>query len=84
MFVFINMAELKFFGGWIKKVLEAVSFQLTSYIDLAKPKSGARTSQGHNALPWPGLEPGSSDSEPSALTTGLLDKAVALVCPRYS
>ena len=45
------------------------------YIDLAKPKNGARiffsrTSQGHNALPWPGLEPGSSDSEPSALTTG--------------
>ena len=27
-------------------------------------------SQGHNALPRPGLEPGSSDSEPSALTTG--------------
>ena len=41
-----------------------------------------RTSQGHNALSWPGLEPGSSDSEPSALTTGLLD--VALACPRYS
>ena len=37
-------------------------------------------SQGHNALPRPGLEPRSSDSEPSALTTGLLDKA----CPRYS
>ena len=59
------------------------------YIDLAKPKSGARiffprTSQGHNALPRPGLEPGSSDSEPSALTTGLLDKAVALACRRYS
>ena len=36
------------------------------------------TSQGHNALPQPGLEPGSSDSEPSALTTGLLEKAVAL------
>ena len=35
----------------------------------------SRTSQGHNALPRPGLEPGSSDSEPSALTTGLLDKA---------
>ena len=51
-------------------------------MDLAKPKSGARiffsrTSQGHN-------EPGSSDSEPSALTIGLLDKAVALACPRYS
>ena len=38
------------------------------------------TSQGHNALPRPGLEPRSSDLEPSALTTGLLDKA----CPRYS
>ena len=34
-------------------------------------------------LARPGLEPGSSDSEPSALTTGLLEKAVALVCPRY-
>ena len=33
------------------------------------------------ALPQPGLEPGSSDSEPSALTTGLLDKAVALAYP---
>ena len=58
-------------------------------LDLAKPKSRARiffsrTSQGHNALPRPGLGPGSSDSEPSALTTRLLDKAVALVCPRYS
>ena len=47
-------------------------------IDSAKPKSGAciffsRTSQGHNALPRPGLEPGLSDLEPSALTTGLLD-----------
>ena len=38
---------------------------------------------GHNALSWPGLEPGSSDSEPSALTTGLLNKAVVLACPRY-
>ncbi|RMX58365.1 hypothetical protein pdam_00012522 [Pocillopora damicornis] len=38
--------------------------------------------EGHNALPRPGLEPGSSDSEPSALTTGLLNKAVALACPR--
>ena len=28
------------------------------------------TSQGHNALPRPGLEPRLSDSEPSALTTG--------------
>ena len=43
-----------------------------------------RTSRGHNALPRLGLEPGLSDSEPSALTTGLLDKAVALACPRYS
>ena len=47
-------------------------------IDLANPKSGARiffsrTSQGHNALPRPGLEHGSSAAEPSALTTGLLD-----------
>ena len=33
-------------------------------------------SQGHNALPRPGLEPGLSDLEPSALTTGLLNKAV--------
>ena len=41
-------------------------------------------SQGHNALPRPGLEPGSSDSELSALTTGRLEKAVALACPRYS
>ena len=36
------------------------------------------------ALPRPGLEPGSTDSEPSALTTGLLNKAVVLACPRYS
>ena len=28
---------------------------------------GSRTSQGHNALPRPGLEPGSSDSEPSGV-----------------
>ena len=41
-------------------------------------------SQVHNALPQPGLEPGLSDSEPSALTTGLLNKAMALACPRYS
>ena len=58
------------------------------YIDVAKPKGVVhiffRTSQGHNALPQPGLEPESSDSEPSALTTGLLDKVVALACPRYS
>ena len=52
----------------------------SKYIDLAKPKSGARTffshmSQGHNALLWPGLEPGLSDLEPSALTIGLLNKA---------
>ena len=44
----------------------------------------SRTSRGHNALPRLGLEPGLSDSEPSALTTGLLDKAVALAYPRYS
>ena len=43
-----------------------------------------RTSQGLSALSRPGLEPGSSDSDPSALTTGLLNKAVALACPRYS
>ena len=41
-------------------------------------------SQGHNALPWPGLEPGLFDSEPGALTTGLQDKAVALGYPQYS
>ena len=55
-------------------VHEGTRYRL-KYIDLAKPKSGARiffsrTSQGHNALPRPGLELGSSDSEPSALTTG--------------
>ena len=59
------------------------------YIDLAKPKSGAciffpRTSQRHNTLPQPGLVPRLSNSEPSALTSGLLNKAMALVCPRYS
>ena len=32
----------------------------------------------------PGLEPGSSDSQPNALTTELLYKAVALAYPRYS
>ena len=59
-------------------------------MDLAKPKSGARiffshTSQGHNTLPRPGLEePGLSNSEPSTLNTGLLNKAVVLVCPQYS
>ena len=42
-----------------------------------------RMSQGHNALPQSGLEPGSSDSEPSALTTGLLNKAMALACLQY-
>ena len=42
------------------------------------------TSQGHNALPRPGLEPMSSGLEPSALTTGLLNQAVALACLRYS
>ena len=45
----------------------------------------SRTSQGHNALPRPGLKPGSSASEPNALTvTALLDKAVALACPWFS
>ena len=43
-----------------------------------------RTSQGHNALPRPGLELRLSDSELSALTTGLLNKAVALARPRYT
>ena len=43
-----------------------------------------RTSLMNNTLPRPGLEPRSSDLEPSALTTGLLNKAVALVCPQYS
>ena len=66
-----------------------VKNNLNYFIDLTKLKSGARiffsgTSQGHNTLPWPGLEPGSSDWEPSALTTGLLNKAVVLACPRYS
>lgn len=46
------------------------------YLNLFKKKK--------NALPWPGPEPGSSDSELSALTTGLLDKTVALASPRYS
>ena len=59
------------------------------YIDLAKPKSRACiffpcTPQGHNTLPQPGLEPRSSDLEPSALTTGLLNKGVTLACPQYS
>ena len=31
----------------------------------------SHTSQGHNTLPRPGLEPGSSNSEPSALATRL-------------
>ena len=42
-----------------------------NYIDLAKPKSRAR------------IFFGSSKLEPSALTTRLLNKAVALACPRY-
>ena len=44
----------------------------SKYVDLAKPKSGARIffSARLNTLPRPGLEPESSDSEPSALTTG--------------
>ena len=37
----------------------------------------------HN-LSWPGLEPRWSNSEPSALTTGLLNKAVGLACLWYS
>ena len=37
-----------------------------------------------DALPRPGLEPMSSGLEPSALTTGLLNKAVALACLQYS
>ena len=40
--------------------------------------------QEHNALSWPGLEPRSSDLEPSALTTGPPDKAMALACLWYS
>ena len=71
---------------WIKTM---IVLWVSLYIVLAKPNSGARiffprTSQGHNALPRPGLELGLSDSEPSALTTGLLNKAVALACPWYS
>ena len=66
-----------------------MQFVIQDNIDLAKPKSGTRTffsctSQGHNALPWLGLEPGWSDLEPSALTTGLLNEAMALACPWYS
>ena len=69
-------------GNHIKKKLTVCKYHIYSiccysveYIDLAKAKSGARiffscTSQGHNALPRPGLEPRLSDSEPSALTTG--------------
>ena len=41
-------------------------------------------SQEHNALSWPGLEPRLSDLEPSALTTGPPDKAMALACLWYS
>ena len=44
----------------------------------------SHTSPGHNAFHWPGLEPGSSNSKPSALTTGLLNKAMVLACPWYS
>ena len=53
-------------------------------MDLAKPKSGARiffsrTSEGHNVLPRLGLEPGSSDSEPSAeQSRGVSEPAVQL------
>ena len=54
------------------------------YIDLAKPKSGARIVFSPHNLSRPGLEPGSSNSEPSALITGLLNKAVVLACPQYS
>ena len=70
-------------------VLVITHHPYSHYTDLAKPKSRAHiffphTSQGHNALPMPGLEPRSSDSEPSALTTGLLNKAIALAYPQYS
>ena len=41
-------------------------------------------SQEHNALSWPGLDPRLSDLEPSALTTGPPDKAMALACLWYS
>ena len=41
-------------------------------------------SQEHNALSWPGLEPRSSDLEPSALTTEPPDKAMALACLWHS
>ena len=54
------------------------------YVDLAKPKSGARIVFSPHNLSRPGLEPGSSNSEPSALITGLLNKAVVLACPQYS
>ena len=69
-------------GNHIKKKLTVCKYHIYSiccysveYIDLAKPKSGACIffscmSQGHNALPRPGLEPRLSNSEPSALTTG--------------
>ena len=55
-------------------------------IDLAKPKSRARTffSRTSQRLALARTRAGSSDSEPSALTTELLDKAVALACLRYS
>ena len=41
-------------------------------------------SQEHNALSWPGLEPRLSNLEPSAVTTGPPDKAMALACLWYS
>ena len=60
--------------GTILSVAE-VFYSPTFIIDLAKPKSGTHIfflcmSQGHNSLPWPGLELRSSDLEPSALITG--------------
>ena len=60
--------------------------QKNIYIDLAKPKSRARTffSRTSQRLALARTRAGSSDSEPSALTTELLDKAVALACLRYS
>ena len=46
------------------------------------------TSQGHNALSRPGLESGLSNSEPSALTTGLLDilllSRFVCNCPKFN
>ena len=65
----------------MNKTRNVLEHNVAANINLAKPKSGACTSQGHNALLQPGLEPGLSISEPCALTTGLLDKAMALACP---